>query len=341
MIAAHRHAMAANPGKVAALRALFPQFRSALGHLASMSRRELVSGEQLVHWRAMPNDQVGFPTQLSGRQLKSAGLLHFRTQRWPDVLRCFPAEKRWYGQEYECAATAMATTALASLGVFEDAFRRGGKAAGDERVPQAATVALYTQAMCLRHLDREDEAGQLLRRVYSRDAKFGPAREALDDPSRRLVLTDPETIEARVDPWDPSSAPTRQETEVARHAEEASRYLAEGEAELNAMLGMEAAKREIKRIRSTTKVNLARAKVGLPVPVASRHTLRRPDKTSILAPQTPGPDTFSGLSTVWLTSDGCLRRTRRAVSREGRRVGPIPHRAKAPRCTPVRARRRR
>ncbi|MCV7034861.1 MULTISPECIES: type VII secretion AAA-ATPase EccA [Mycobacterium] len=201
------------------------------------------------------------------------GLLHFRTQRWPDVLRLFPVEKRWYRQEYECAAAAMATTALASLGVFEDAFRRGEKAARDERVPQAATVALYTQAMCLRHLDREEEAAQILRRVYSRDPKFAPAREALDDPTRRLVLTDPETIEARTDPWDPASAPSKQESEVARHAAEASRYLAEGEAELNAMLGMQAAKREIKRIRSTTKVNLARAKVGLPVPVTSRHTL--------------------------------------------------------------------
>lgn len=39
------------------------------------------------------------------------------------------------------------------------------------------------------------------------------------------------------------------------------------------MLGMEQAKREIKLIKSTTKVNLARAKMGLPVPVTSRHTL--------------------------------------------------------------------
>ena len=60
---------------------------------------------------------------------------------------------------------------------------------------------------------------------------------------------------------------------MARDAEKASQYLAEGQAELDAMLGMEAAKREIKRIRSTTKVNLARSKVGLRVPVTSRHTL--------------------------------------------------------------------
>ena len=39
------------------------------------------------------------------------------------------------------------------------------------------------------------------------------------------------------------------------------------------MLGMDHAKREIKLIKSTTKVNLARAKMGLPVPVTSRHTL--------------------------------------------------------------------
>ena len=202
-----------------------------------------------------------------------SGLLHFSTQRWTDVLRLFPADKRWYRPEYECAATAMATTALASLGVFEDAFRRGEKVAGDDRVPAAATVVLYTQAMCLRHLGREDEAAQLLRRVYSRDPKFGPARAAMDDATRRLVLTDPEAIEQRTDPWDPDSAPSRLETEVARDAEKASQYLAEGQAELDAMLGMEAAKREIKRIRSTTKVNLARSKVGLRVPVTSRHTL--------------------------------------------------------------------
>ena len=202
-----------------------------------------------------------------------SGLLHFRSQRWTDVLRLFPADKRWYRPEYECAATAMATTALASLGLFEDAFRRGEKAAGDDRVPAAATVVLYTQAMCLRHLGREDQAAQLLRRVYSRDPKFGPAREAMDDAARRLVLTDPETIEARTDPWDPDSAPSRLDSDVARDAQKASQYLAEGQAELDAMLGMRAAKREIKRIRSTTKVNLARSKVGLRVPVTSRHTL--------------------------------------------------------------------
>ncbi len=201
------------------------------------------------------------------------GVLFFRTRRWPDVLSQFPVATPWRQPELKAAGAAMATTALASLGVFEEAVRRADEAVEADRVPPAANVALYTQAMCLRHLGREEEAVELLRRVYSRDAKFAPAREALDNPNYRLVLTDPETIEARTDPWDPDSAPTREQTEAARHAEMAARYLAEGDAELNAMLGMERAKREIKLIKSNTKVNLARAKMGLPVPVSSRHTL--------------------------------------------------------------------
>jgi putative transposase len=83
MIAAHRHCIAANPGKVAMLRALFPQFRDAMGHLAAMSRRELLAGERLAHWRVMPNDQIGFPTELSARQLKSAqNMVHANLSGW-------------------------------------------------------------------------------------------------------------------------------------------------------------------------------------------------------------------------------------------------------------------
>jgi type VII secretion ATPase EccA len=201
------------------------------------------------------------------------GLLFFRTGRWPDVLTQFPPATPWRQPELKAAGAAMATTALASLGVFEEACRRAEEAIEGDRVPGAANVAMYTQGMCLRHLGRDDEAVELLRRVYSRDAKFAPAREALDNPNYRLVLMDPEIIEARTDPWDPDSAPSREETEAARHAEMAKKYLAEGDAELNAMLGMEQAKREIKLIKSTTKVNLARVKMGLPVPVTSRHTL--------------------------------------------------------------------
>jgi type VII secretion ATPase EccA len=229
------------------------------------------------------------------------GVLHFRTGRWPDVLEQFPAGKQWRHPELKAAGAAMATTALASLGVFEEACRRAQEAIEADRVPPATNVALYTKGMCLRHLGREDEAVESLRQVYSRDAKFAPAREAMDNPNYRLVLTDPETIEARTDPWDPDSAPSRAETEAARHAEMARRYLDEGDAELNAMLGMEQAKREIKLIKSTTKVNLARAKMGLPVPVTSRHTL-------LLGPPGTGKTTVARAFTKQLCGLTVLRK---------------------------------
>lgn len=50
------------------------------------------------------------------------GVLYFRTKRWPDVLAQFPEATQWRHPELKAAGAAMATTALASLGVFEEAF---------------------------------------------------------------------------------------------------------------------------------------------------------------------------------------------------------------------------
>ena len=95
----------------------------------------------------------------------------------------------------------------------------------------------------------------------------------MDNPNFRLVLTDPETIEARTDPWDPDSAPTRAEPKRARMPRKPRsiwQRVTPSSTRCSAWIRPE---REIKLIKSTTKVNLARAKMGLPVPVTSRHTL--------------------------------------------------------------------
>ena len=242
------------------------------------------------------------------------GLLHFQAKRWPDVLAAFSPDRVWRLPIYGVAASAMAATALASLGVFEDAYRRAQQAANSDLAPAATTVALYTQAMCLRHLDKADDANQLLRRAYSRDPQFAPARQALDDQTIRLVLTSPEAIESRTNPWDPDSAPSPEAAEAAKHSAEASVLLAEGDAELNAMLGMEAAKREVKRIRSTTKVNQLRSKAGLPVPVSSRHTL-------LLGPPGTGKTTVARSLTKQLCGLGVLRRPTVVETRRSKLLG--------------------
>lgn len=242
------------------------------------------------------------------------GVLHFRADRWSDVLRIFAAEKTWRLPIYGVAAAAMAATALASLGVFEDGFRRAQQAAESDLVPAASVVALYTQAMCLRHLGKTDECNQLLRRAYSRDSAFAPVRSALDDPNWGLVLTNPEAIELRTDPWDPASAPSPKDAAASQRAEDAAKYLAEGEAELNAMLGMATAKAEVGRIRATTKVNLLRSKAGLPVPVTSRHTL-------LLGPPGTGKTTVARVVAKQLCGLGVLERPTVVETRRSKLLG--------------------
>jgi type VII secretion ATPase EccA len=281
--------------------------RSALA-VALIRENRFAQADSLLS-EETPNDPFDADAHAYAR-----GLLHFQAKRWPDVLAAFSPDRVWRLPIYGAAASAMAATALASLGVFEDAYRRAQEAVNSDLAPGAATVALYTQAMCFRHLDKAEDANQLLRRAYSRDPQFALARQALDDPTMRLVLTSPEAIESRTNPWDPDSAPSPEAAEAAKHSAEASVLLAEGDAELNAMLGMDAAKREVKRIRSTTKVNQLRSKAGLPVPVSSRHTL-------LLGPPGTGKTTVARSLTKQLCGLGVLRRPTVVETRRSKLLG--------------------
>lgn len=152
-------------------------------------------------------------------------------------------------------------------GCVREAFRRAKGAIDEDLVPHAATIALYTQGMCMRHLGRQDDASQLLRRVYARDPQFAPAREALDDPHRHLSLTNPETIEGRTDPWDPSTETTPEMMAAEQHAD----LLAEAEKMLDKQIGLHDVKRQIQTLKATEKINAVRVQRGRAPIVRSHH----------------------------------------------------------------------
>jgi len=86
MITTHRHTTVANAGKVEALMALFPAFRSALGGLGSVTRREILAGQPLLSWRVMSGDTIPFDHCLSARQMKSVqNMVHASVSGWQDL----------------------------------------------------------------------------------------------------------------------------------------------------------------------------------------------------------------------------------------------------------------
>jgi putative transposase len=85
MITTHPHTTVANAGKVEALMALFPAFRTALGGLGAMTRRELLTGQPLSSWRVMSGDTIAFDHGLSARQMKSAqNMVYASVSSWQE-----------------------------------------------------------------------------------------------------------------------------------------------------------------------------------------------------------------------------------------------------------------
>jgi hypothetical protein len=53
-----------------------------------------------------------------------------------------------------------------------------------------------------------------------------PARQALDNPNYRLIVTDADTIATRTDPWDPATEVSRSTRDAATLAREQADVLA-------------------------------------------------------------------------------------------------------------------
>jgi type VII secretion ATPase EccA len=199
-------------------------------------------------------------------------VLGSRTRRWPDVLAALEGCAGWEDRLLRAAASLMEAWAAAGLGLAERAVA-AAQVAETSPTPEVVRDALFCRALVARLSGDEDTTQVLLTDIGVRWPDFQRARMALADPTFGLEVTDQETIESRTDRWDPASAVTREQRAAAETASAAKARLAEAEATLAAMVGMESVKARINAIKSDAIVRVLRTRKGLPTPVISRHIL--------------------------------------------------------------------
>lgn len=190
------------------------------------------------------------------------GVLHYTTQRWPDVMTVLAGSAEWEDPFLAAGAHIMVGTSCAQLGLFGEAIRRMEQAEQGP-IPAAATTARFCRGLCLRETGNEDEAQALFEKVFSEAPDFEANTLAMRDRSYRLTITTKEQIEARTDRWDPTSAPSSDQLDREERDDRALRILTEARAELDQQIGLAAVKTQVAKLQATAQLAKIRAEKGM------------------------------------------------------------------------------
>ncbi|MBF6087091.1 type VII secretion AAA-ATPase EccA [Nocardia cyriacigeorgica] len=190
------------------------------------------------------------------------GVLHFNTQRWPDVMSVLAGSADWEDPYLATGAHVMVGSACAQLGLFGEAIRRMEQAENGP-IPAARTTAMFCRGLCLRETGSEDEAQALFEQVYSQAPDFAANTEAMRDKSYRITITTKESIDARTDRWDPASAPSVEQLQTADAEDRAKKILTEARAELDRQIGLTAVKTQVAKLQATAQLAKIRAEKGM------------------------------------------------------------------------------
>jgi type VII secretion ATPase EccA len=198
------------------------------------------------------------------------GVLHFRTQRWPDVLTAL-ANSSSFSDEYIAAgANLMVGSACAQLGLFSEGIRRLEQAS-EGPVPAARRAAEFCKGLTLREMGNETEARAIFERIYSEEPGFEANAAALHDPKYRLIITTNEMIESRSDRWDPSTAHGAEELLGDTLADRGNEYLRKAQQELDRQIGLADVKLQVSKLRSAATLAKVRTGKGLSTAARSLH----------------------------------------------------------------------
>ena len=198
------------------------------------------------------------------------GVLHFTTQRWPDVLTAL-ANSASFSDEYIAAgAHLMVGSACAQMGLFTEGIRRLDQAI-EGPIPAARRAAEFCKGLTLREIGNETEARAIFERIYSEEPGFEANAAALHDPKYRLIITSQDMIDSRTDRWDPSTAHEAEDPLGDSLDERGNEYLRRAQQDLDRQIGLADVKLQVSKLRSAATLAKVRSGKGLSTAARSLH----------------------------------------------------------------------
>ncbi|BBX33094.1 ESX-1 secretion system protein EccA1 [Mycolicibacterium mageritense DSM 44476 = CIP 104973] len=198
------------------------------------------------------------------------GVLHFTTQRWPDVLTALAASAQFTDEYISAGSHLMVGSACAQMGLFGEGLRRLDQAI-EGPIPAASRAAEFCKGLTLREMGNEPEARKIFERIYSEEPGFEANSAALNDPKYRLIVTTKEIIDSRSDKWDPASARSAAEFDAESLTERGNEYLRAAQDELDRQVGLSDVKLQVAKLRSAARLAKVREDKGLTTAARSLH----------------------------------------------------------------------
>ncbi|MGA5541675.1 type VII secretion AAA-ATPase EccA [Mycobacterium sp. NPDC051198] len=198
------------------------------------------------------------------------GVLHFTTQRWPDVLSALSRSGSFTDNYIGAGADLMVGSACAQMGLFGEGIRRLDRAI-EGPVPGARRAAEFCKGLTLREMGEEQDARVIFERIYSEDPGFEANAAALADPKYRLVVTSKEIVDSRTDRWDPASVPSAEDLLADDLSERGNEYLQAAQQELDRQIGLSEVKLQVAKLKSAAMLAKVRGDKGLSSAARSLH----------------------------------------------------------------------
>ena len=214
--------------------------------------------------RILDEEVITSDTQAAqGHQFVAATLYH-QTRRWPDVRVITavrpPAHATHVLDSISDAVAALSAAAAASLGHFQPALDIAERI--EAANPYVAADIALTKGWCLRELGAEDAARAAFNAASVDGRLLDAARQALDEASYRLIVTDAETIGTRTDKWEPATETSRAQRAAVDLVAEQRDVLERAQARLDELIGLDGPKEQIAVWRTEIQIDQLLAAQG-------------------------------------------------------------------------------